>query len=167
MDDQEYQEIKRRWDNKHSEINKLIAYCEELREDLDTKFIPSGIARNKLDNMRAILQTHYQVRIEEPDAFAVDRIRELEEENAKLKGLVFALRGHMEISSWTNKEQRLAQMNLELEEENAKLSDANRILKEEVEEEREVKFSVMKTCKQYREVNAKLKAELRIERIER
>ena len=31
MDDQEYQEIKRRWDNKHSEINKLIAYCEELR----------------------------------------------------------------------------------------------------------------------------------------
>ena len=49
------------------------------------KFIPNRIARNKLDNMRAILQTHYQVRIEEPDAFAVDRIRELEEENEKLK----------------------------------------------------------------------------------
>ncbi len=32
MNDSEYQEIKRRWDNKHSEINKLIAYCEELRE---------------------------------------------------------------------------------------------------------------------------------------
>ena len=32
MNEQEYQEIKRRWDNKHSEINKLIAYCEELRE---------------------------------------------------------------------------------------------------------------------------------------
>ena len=58
---------------------------EELREALNVKFIPSGIARNKLDAMRAILQTHYQVRIEEPDAFAVDRIRELEEENAKLK----------------------------------------------------------------------------------
>jgi hypothetical protein len=49
--------------------------------------------------------------------------RELAEENAKLKGIVFALRGHMEISSWTNKEQRLAQMNLELEEENAKLKE--------------------------------------------
>ncbi len=58
---------------------------EELREALNVKFIPSGIARNKLDAMRAILQTHYQVRIEEPDAFAVDRIRELEEENEKLK----------------------------------------------------------------------------------
>ena len=33
MDDKEYQEIKRRWDNKHSEINKLIAYVEELREE--------------------------------------------------------------------------------------------------------------------------------------
>ena len=42
-------------------IDKLIAYVEELREDLDTKFIPSGIARNKLDNMRAILQTRSEV----------------------------------------------------------------------------------------------------------
>ena len=140
MNDKEYQEIKRRWDNKHSEINKLIAYVEELREE------------NEKLRERFEQDTHFKI---------------LQEENAKLKGLVFALRGHMEISSWTNKEQRLAQMNLELEEENAKLSDANRILKEEVEEEREVKFSVMKTCKQYREVNAKLKAELRIERIER
>ena len=52
---------------------------------MNVRFIPNRIARNKLDAMRAILQTHYQVRIEEPDTFAIDRIRELEEENAKLK----------------------------------------------------------------------------------
>ena len=95
MDDKEFEEKVKAWRGQPVDrilisdlaifIDQLIAYVEELREDLDTKFIPSGIARNKLDNMRAILQTHYQVRIEEPDAFAVDRIRELEEENEKLK----------------------------------------------------------------------------------
>ncbi len=52
---------------------------------MNVRFIPNRIARNKLDAMRAILQSHYQVRIEEPDTFAIDRIRELEEENSKLK----------------------------------------------------------------------------------
>ena len=97
MDDKEYQEIKRRWGHKHSEINKLIAYCEELR-------VISTISETQISNLATLGER-------------------LEEENAKLKGLVFALRGHMEISSWTNKEQRLAQMNLELEEENAKLKE--------------------------------------------
>ena len=98
MDDKEFEEIKA-WRHCEELREREIGWTmtlssleeensklkEELREALNVKFIPSGIARNKLDAMRAILQTHYQVRIEEPDAFAVDRIRELEEENEKLK----------------------------------------------------------------------------------
>ncbi len=108
---------------------------------MNVRFIPNRIARNKLDAMRAILQSHYQVCIEEPDTFAVDRIRELEEENKKLKE---------EFTDYQKWARNCCDL---LEEENSKL-------KEEVEEEREVKFSVMKTCRQYREENAKLKEEL-------
>jgi stress-induced morphogen len=51
----------------------------------EPRLISNQIALNKLNNMRAILQTHYQVRIEDPDLFAVERIQQLEEENAELK----------------------------------------------------------------------------------
>ena len=62
----------------------------------------------------------YELRTERHKALD-ETCHELHAENQKLKGLVLALRGHMEISSWSNREQRLVQMNLELEEEIAKL----------------------------------------------
>mgnify|MGYP002641910831 CR=1 FL=1 len=110
--------------DKEFEEIKAWRHCEELRK----REIGWTITLSSLEEENEKLKeevTSLNSRFLEDTHFKVVRSEciKLKEENAKLKGLVFALRGHMEISSWTNKEQRLAQMNLELEEENEKLKE--------------------------------------------
>lgn len=67
----------------HISMKRLIATVEELKEK--SRHIPNEIAFNQFRDMRARLQTHYKFPIDEPVEFALNKILELEKENAKLK----------------------------------------------------------------------------------